>query len=210
MSRMHQGIVKWSRVLGAGGLADPRLKTLSTWDLTRLKAESLPAARDYLKASRNLVDPQLAAMPDDQVVALYLAGRFQELWDDLFKASYLPVRDAIPQLAAAEKRLEAANTVPLALFLVSTPAIQTVMKNNLRPDRHLAALRVIEALRIYAAEHDGRLPESLDQITEIPVPEDPATGEPFIYRAADSAAILHGLRADLPPPGLSYRITIRR
>ena len=51
-------------------------------------------------------------MSDDQVVALYLAGRYHELWDDLFKAGYLPLREAIPQIAAAEKRLEAARSGP--------------------------------------------------------------------------------------------------
>jgi hypothetical protein len=209
LSRMHQGIVKWSRIIGTGGLADSRLKALSTWDLARLKAESLPAARAYLKESRGLGDQQLADRSDDQIVALYLAGRYDELWDDLFKASYLPARDAIPQLAAAENRLAAAKSGPLALFDSTVPALRSVMASSLRTDRHIAALRVIEALRLYAAAHDGQLPESLDQIKEVPVPEDPATGEPFIYRAADSAAILHGLRADLPPPGLSYRITIR-
>ena len=84
------------------------------------------------------------------------------------------------------------------------------MRSRLRADRQVAALRVIEAIRLYAAAHDGRLPESLDQITEVPVPDDPATGEPFIYRAADSAAILHGPRADLRYPWPTYRITIRR
>ena len=57
--------------------------------------------------------------------------------------------------------------------------------------------------------HNGILPASLDQVTEVPVPDDPATGEPFIYRADDGAAILHGLRAGLPLQP-TYRITIRR
>ena len=80
---------------------------------------------------------------------------------------------------------------------------------ELRIDRHVAVLRVIEALRLHAAAHNGALPESLSQITEVPVPNDPATGEPFIYRAADSAAILHSLRVEPALWSLSYRITIR-
>jgi hypothetical protein len=68
--------------------------------------------------------------------------------------------------------------------------------------------RVIEALRIYAAAHNGILPEALNPLTEVPVPDDPATGEPFIYRADDGAAILHGLRAGLPLQP-TYRIMVR-
>ncbi len=214
LSRMHQGIVKWSRIYSGSNQADPpsdpNLKALSTWDLARLKAESLPPARAYLKASRALSDEQLAAMSDDQLVAMFIIDRYHELWDDLFKASYLPVLDAIPQLMAAEKRVHAPQSGPPALFVAITPAIRAVMTSRLKVDRHLAALRAIEALRLHAAAHGGKLPESLDQITEVPVPRDPATGEPFIYRAADDAAILHGVRAELPPPFLSYRITIRR
>ena len=112
--------------------------------------------------------------------------------------------------AEAERRLLAAKVGPTALFTSVIPALQAAMTSSLRIDRQVAVLRVMEALRLYAASHDGRFPESLDKIKEVPVPDDPATGEPFIYRAADSAAILHGPRADLPYPPPTYRITIRR
>jgi hypothetical protein len=204
LARMHARIVNWSRD------KEPELKTLASWDLARLKAESLPTARAYLKTRPDLDDNPPVDRSDDQIVALYLAARHRELWDDLFKASYLPTRDAIVQLDAAARRVEAARSVPLSLFAGMIPAIRAVIINRLRIDRRVAALRTIEALRLHAASHGGELPESLGQITEVPIPEDPATGEPFVYRGADEAAILHGLRADLPPPRISYRITIRR
>jgi hypothetical protein len=203
LARMHARIVGWCRRYN-----DP--EGLATWDLAKFKAESLPAARAYLKARPDLDDKQRIDMPDDQVVALYLACRHRELWDDHFIASYLPPRDAIPQLVAAADRVHAGKSGPLAFFVGMTPALQAVMRNNLRPDRRIAALRTIEAVRLHAAAHGGKLPESLNEVTEVPIPRDPATEEPFIYRAADAAAILHGLRADLPPPAISYRITIRR
>jgi hypothetical protein len=209
MSRMHVRILEWSRMLSKDGNGVASLKALSTWDLSQFKTESLPSAREYLKTVHKLAGPQIAAMSDDQVVALYLTGRCDELWDDLFKASYLPPRKAIPLLGAAVKRIQAAESGPLALFVSTVPALEAVMRAELRLDRQIAALRVIEALRIYAAEHNGALPEALDQITEVPVPDDPAIGAPFIYRAADSAAILHGTRAGLPPEP-TYRIMIRR
>jgi hypothetical protein len=206
VARMHARIVNWLGIYKG----DDTLKSLATSDLARFKAACLPAARADLEAHRRRGDRPTAEMSDDQAIALYLARGYRDLWDDYFKAAYLPVRDAIRELEAAHKRLAAAKSGPLVLFVAMTPAIQSVMRSTLRVDRQVAILRVIEALRLHAASHDGRLPESLGEITEVPVPDDPATGEPFIYRAADSAAILQALRADMPYPPPSYRITIRR
>jgi hypothetical protein len=63
-----------------------------------------------------------------------------------------------------------------------------------RLERRIALLRHLEALRLYAAEHDGRLPESLGQI-KVPLPPDPFTGKPFAYRTEKGTAQLSG-----PPP----------
>lgn len=93
----------------------------------------------------------------------------------------------------------------LALFELNLAGLDAQM----RLDRRVAALRVVEAIRLYAASHDGKLPEELNQVTEVPVPEDPATGKPFEYRRDGAAAVLTmpdlGLRP-IPP----YRITIRK
>jgi len=59
-----------------------------------------------------------------------------------------------------------------------------------RFDRHVAALQCIEALRLYAAAHQGKFPEELSRITEVPVPDDPVMQEPFSYRCTGSDAVL--------------------
>ena len=59
-----------------------------------------------------------------------------------------------------------------------------------RLDRHVAALQCVEALRLYAAVHDGKFPKELSTITEVPVPGDPVTQEPFVYRSTGSWAVL--------------------
>ncbi len=207
--RLHRRMAEWSRVDAKDEKADPNLKALTMSDLGQFKTELLPMAREYLKSMRTLSDLQLTAMCDDQLIALYLSDRHDELWDDLFKATYLPPRDARPQLDAAVKRIQSARKGPPTLFVAMIPSVATALMTQLRLDRQIAALRVVEALRLHAAAHNGILPEALDQITDVTVPEDPATGEPFIYRAADGAAILHGPRAGLPVQP-TYRITIRR
>jgi hypothetical protein len=61
-----------------------------------------------------------------------------------------------------------------------------------RLDRHVAAVQCIEALRHYSAIHNGKLPISLAEITEVTIPNDPVTQKPFIYRRSGSEAILKG------------------
>ncbi len=209
LRRMHKGMVNWYRRLAEFGEPVTGSKELLEWDFDRFKTEVLPAAREYSKTPAGRPEPQEVEMCDDQIIALYLAGCYRETRDELFKASYLPVREALPRIAAAEKRRQAVSRGPLALF-GAIQARQSYLIPMLTLDRQVATLRVIEALRLHAAAHDGRLPESLDEITEVSVPEDPATDRPFIYRRAGAAAILHGSQAGLPAPGPTYRISIRR
>src|SRR5260370_9046507 len=47
-----------------------------------------------------------------------------------------------------------------------------------RVQQRFGLLRCVEALRVYAAEHEGRLPARLEDI-KLPLPLDPITGPPF-------------------------------
>jgi hypothetical protein len=58
-------------------------------------------------------------------------------------------------------------------------------------ERELALLRYVEAMRLYAAEHDGRPPTSSCDIP-VPLPLDPFTGKPFDYAAAGATAHIRG------------------
>ena len=62
------------------------------------------------------------------------------------------------------------------------PAIRSAYVVPARVDRQLDVAQTIEAIRLYAAGHQGSLPPSLDAITEAPVPIDPVTGKPFNYK----------------------------
>ena len=63
-------------------------------------------------------------------------------------------------------------------------------------DRQLDALQCIEAIRLDAASHGGKLPATLESITEAPVPIDIATGKPFDYKVDGDSATLS---APVPP-----------
>ena len=56
-------------------------------------------------------------------------------------------------------------------------------------DRFVAALGCLEGIRFYAAKY-GELPESLYDIAEFQLPNDPVTGSLFSYSYADGKAVL--------------------
>ncbi len=79
-------------------------------------------------------------------------------------------------------------------------------------EQRIALLRHVEALRLYAADHDGRLPTTLAEVA-VPLPPDSFTGKPFLYTVEGATAHLRGS----PPPGketeaafsVHYVVTIR-
>ncbi len=99
------------------------------------------------------------------------------------------------------------------LFGSLVPAMQKVRRAQGRLEQRIALLRHVEALRMYAAGHAGKLPEKLADV-EVPLPVDPFTGKPFLYELKDGTAHIRGT----PPKGdesiavynLHYEITIRK
>ena len=87
-------------------------------------------------------------------------------------------------------------------------AIRSARAAITRTDRQIAVLRVFEALRLHAANHEGELPQQLSDITEVPIPHDPVTGEPFAYRRDAEKAFLQGPTLREVP--LNYEITMSR
>jgi hypothetical protein len=54
---------------------------------------------------------------------------------------------------------------------------------------------------MYAAGHNGALPQKLSDITQVPIPIDPVTGKDFIYKVADGKA---SIDAPAPPAMEKY------
>jgi hypothetical protein len=57
-------------------------------------------------------------------------------------------------------------------------------------DSDLAVLQCVEAIRSYAASHDGQLPQNLADIKESPAPDDPLSGKAFRYTRTGVTAVL--------------------
>src|SRR5262249_33805482 len=146
----------------------------------------------YLLEEQHMPADKVDAMPPAQVLLLCMKGIYNDLRDDLFKAAYLPTPQAIPVAFAAEKRLKSTpKSETTRLPIIFLPGIPKVFVINSRLERKIAALRTIEALRLYAAGHDSQLPDKLADITEVPVLNDPGTGLPFEYeRGKDGATLI--------------------
>ena len=169
-------------------------------------AKIYPEARRALIA-RGRPEAEVEAMPVVQVASLYCYQEYRRLLDESYKWMNLPHWQSVGRVDApfimAERKL--ADPM-LRLFLSLTPALSASRLAAVRLDRQLDALQCVEAIRLHAAGHGGKLPESLESITEAPVPLDPATGKPFAYSVDGDSATLS---APLPPGGPdhpSYRI----
>jgi hypothetical protein len=177
------------------------------------KATDLAAARQFVTGRLGKSAAEVAAMPPAQVLMLYTGGQLADTRDDMFKFTYLPVSQALARLQEADARLQSmtgGEGVRLSKWML--PAIAKVLMAVNRLERKLMLLRVIEALRIHAASHGGRLPATLDQITEVPVPLDPGTGKPFEYQSDGTTATLVSVVPDEPREtrALRYRVTLRK
>ena len=78
-------------------------------------------------------------------------------------------------------------------------------------DRQAAALQCIEALRLYAAGHDGKFPNQLSDVTEVSVPVDPLSGKPFVYKRSGSKAVLEAVLPETATPkdAMQYKLTLK-
>lgn len=178
---------------------------------TALAMKGYPMARDGL-VGQGYSREEVEAMPVPQVVLLYTLRTYAHYRDEMFKWFAVPYAEAATGIERAERTLATEarrrEIVPLATLLL--PALRSAQAASARTDRRIAVLRVIEALRMYAHSHEGRLPDRLDDVAEVPVPLDPLTGKPFQYRRVGDAVVLEApAPAGLPAQGHWLRFEIR-
>jgi hypothetical protein len=97
------------------------------------------------------------------------------------------------------------------VFAELLPNILSARRAQGRLEQRIGLLRHVEALRLYAADHEGRLPAKLPDLA-VPLPPDPFTGKAFAYKVEAGTAHLRGS----PPRGeeqnscfnVRYEVTI--
>jgi hypothetical protein len=158
-----------------------QLSTVLTMGKVAVRRDEL---RAFIAASGRK-QPEVEKMSDPQLLLEFTRLKYEQMRDDMFRWLALPYAEVRPQLEAAERQLvdakkNSTEILPLATNIL--PAVASVAHTYARAERRRDVLRIVEALRLYLTKHDGTLPKSLDQITEVPVPKvDVVTGKPLGY-----------------------------
>jgi hypothetical protein len=181
------------------------------------QVETYALAKKALVA-QGLSAEQVDAMPPFQVMGLYAYREYRVAWEEYIKWLALPGGVREPGFKEAAKKYREASARLDRLFFrgllggFADTAFEKVFQAVGRTDRRFAALRCVEAVRLYAAAH-GKLPKALQDITDVPIPDDPITGKPFEYSAdGDKAKLVAPPPGEKPPPYmlLTYELTLRR
>jgi len=207
----------WNNILGLLGEFDESYTGIQTGALATGIVMFL-----YPEAKRKLIElgyssDEVEAMPAGQVALVHQYKMYQNFMQEMYKWFRVPYWQARPGLDKARKDLDAyADSLRTQMlnvpFYMLMPALTRVHYVQARSQRRIAALCCVEAIRMYAAENDSKLPSRLQEITQVPIPADPITGKDFLYRKENGKAILEGLAPDgqSAKDGFRYEITVKK
>jgi hypothetical protein len=187
-------------------------RSTRAWVADRTKDEKLLRAARRRLVEVGVPEERLARFPAEQVILLDEYREYEVRRDEFAKLVSLPTWQVMEPLAAQQRQIKSLKSED-GLFLGLVPALYKVRQAQGRLEQRIALLRNVEALRLYAAEHGGKLPEKLADCP-VPLPEDPFTGKPFRYEVSGNTAHLRGT----PPQGeeknpalnVHYELTIQK
>jgi hypothetical protein len=168
----------------------PDKQRTQAWLNARKDEKSVAAARRRL-VEACLPQERLRRFPAEQVILLDERREYEVRRDEVMKLMKLPAWQVEALMSGVKAPQEP------ALFAFFVPGVEKVRRAQSRLEQRIALLRHVEALRLYAAAHDGRLPATLAEVA-VPLPPDPFTGKPFRYQVEGATAHLRGS----PPPGM--------
>jgi hypothetical protein len=184
-----------------------KAKYVQTWLEPHLKDEArLRAARGRL-VEMGLPEERVKKFPPTQVLLLDEKRDFELRRDEETKLFGLPTWQV--EAVVARAKLPGEKNLFYELYL----SFIRLRRAQGRLEQRIALLRHIEAIRLYAAHHDGKLPQTLAEV-DVPLPDDPFTGKPFRYKVEGQTAHLQGT----PPHGeeknpgfnIHYELTIQK
>jgi hypothetical protein len=188
---------------------DKVTKTTRLWLFEHGRDDKYMAAARGRLVEYGIPEERLNRFPSMQVLFLDEKLTYEIERDEAMKIMNLPTWEVVTMFSKSAKPRDREQT----LFGALVPAMQRVRYAQGRLEQRFAMLRHIEAIRMYAADHEGKLPAKLSDVS-VPLPVDPFTGKPFLYEVKDGTAHLRGT----PPPGylkfqgfnIHYEITIRK
>lgn len=212
--------VAYLRMLTSSSPGNEKVKTVHQISATMLALRSYPIAKQALVAA-GMDEARVEKMPVGQVVAIYARNCFQVVADEYLKWSSVPYHEGEARLQGLfDELLErgyiarpgqpAGDRDPLGFNSGLLPSYLTG-EAYIRQRRMIALMSTVEAIRLHAATHQGKLPEHLADVKLVPIPVDPATNKPFLYRVIDGRADLIALpsRTGDGYSGRRFQIRIR-
>jgi hypothetical protein len=203
VARVGEYIAKWSRPEDAS-----RMQTAKK----AVSPEAIyPRAKEYL-VDHGSTRAEVDAMPMAQAVLLYSVKAYKERSDEQYKWFFLPPTEAsTPMSETAQTQSnpsDAAVGIFPAVFFFWRETLPTAKEAETRLEWIIASLRIFEAMRLYAAKHQGRWPEQLTDIVEVPIPLNPYDGKPFTFvRRGDTVVVTYSERGPKYDPQ-RYEITL--
>jgi hypothetical protein len=203
--RVRKVIARLDVIRGIG--SKPEDSTRGWLDKRKDDAKYIAAARARL-AEHGVPEDLLARFPAEQVLLLDEKREYEVRRDEAMKYGNLPTWEALALMEKLPKRPRGEG-----LFEDFLPALEKVRQAHGRLEQRIALLRHVQALRLYAADHGGKLPPTLGDIG-VPLPADPFTGKPFGYKLEAETAQVIGTppasRKDEPTFSVRYVVTIRK
>ena len=147
---------------------------------------NIDAAKKAL-LEHGITEPMLTNITPLQIIFMAEVLYYDKIYQNMIKWNGIPypvARKRIKELDASIKKPETSVLSPFPLGTLSAmilPAVSRVMEASPKMERRIAALRIIEAIRMQAA-FDKAWPDSLEKVTIVPVPSDPFTGGAFAFK----------------------------
>ena len=170
-------------------------------------AEQVRAARRRL-IEAGYAESLVKQFPPLQVILLVDKHAYEVQRDERMKLLALPLWQ-IDSPAGSNAVIRNGD----GLFTDLAPEIIQLRRSQAQLEQQIAFLRHIEALRLHTADHEGKLPAKLSEIS-VPLPPDPFTGKPFTYSMEGKIAHIRGCLSpgdrESSPKIVRYEVTTQR
>jgi hypothetical protein len=215
MEAKEQWAASVARLLGQLKRLAARTEEFGMGEAHRKAFEGLTVERFREVMSERLSAEERAGRSDDEAIMKSIRRMAADRVGSRTRVAYLPVDERNRMRSkpdqAVKKEGSGGFTAGSVAALVDElqPGSEAASVAEARLGRRVAALRVIEAIRMQAAANGGKMPGSLEEIRIVPVPVDPVTLKGFLYALEGGAATLKA-DPELQPTVPNYRLTIRK
>ncbi len=157
-------------------------------------------------------DPQkLSAMPNERIVALDALLELRSISNEMLKVALVPKTTRPSWLqeqgTRAESLLAEGQETPSLGKSIAQLLLPAVLSAEMAQQRSMmmhARLMTLEAIRIHAAQNNGQLPSTLDELKAAPSVPDPFTHHDFLYSVSDQGTYQEVTLTAQVPDQLSY------